>query len=51
MLLWLTGGTARLAGIAPISFCAVDSLEIIRTWSGPNERNDYGSLFFIHFLS
>ena len=51
MLLWLTGGIARLSGIAPISFCAVGSLEIIRTWLGPNERSDYGSLFFIYFLS
>lgn len=51
MLLWLTRGTARLSSIAPISFCAVGSLEIIRTWSEPNERSDYGSLFFIYFLS
>lgn len=51
MLLWLTEGTARLSGIAPVSFCSVGLLEIIRMWSGPNERSDYGSLFFIYFLS
>lgn len=42
---------SRLAGIAPISFCAVGSLKIIRPWLGLNEGSNYAPLFFIYFLS
>lgn len=48
---WRDCQAGRLLGISPMSFCALGSLKVIRTWSGPNERNDYGSLFFVHILS
>lgn len=35
--------------LLPSIFCAVGSREIIRKWLGPDERSDYGSLFFIYF--